>query len=72
MRDSKRIPVILSRLSALWNHYPDMRFFQLIRYVQSEIYISDNAEDDFYIEDDRALRMINNLIKEAEKVWEKK
>ena len=59
MRDKNRIHPFLEKLEEIWKENPDLRFGQLI--------VCTLGEDPFYIEDDKALDVINfffyNIIK---------
>ena len=59
MRDPGRISIIIEKLEELWEEYPDLRLGQLI------YFISNGKEDIFYIEDDKWLDKINNLLKKV-------
>ena len=61
MRDPDRIDQILTRLGDLWKQSPDMRFYQIIQYITPS-----DVSDTFYVEDDRALRWIEQRIEQQE------
>jgi uncharacterized protein YihD (DUF1040 family) len=56
MRDPNRIPVVLSRLQAVWKKYPDLRLGQLI----TNVFRSDSL---YYLEDDRLIDIIEEFYK---------
>lgn len=58
MRDIKRIGKFLGQFMKLWYMFPDWRFGQLV--------VNIFGRDPFYIEDDKALEMIEYQIKEYE------
>ena len=60
MRDINRIPYVLMSLCALWEQYPDWRLGQLINNMQRKF-----GNDLFYIEDDKLIEMMEQLIKEG-------
>ena len=66
MRDVNRIYVIMNKLTALWSKNPDLRFYQLMHAITSEVF-HDNPgwEDLFYLEDDKTLATLNRLTEEA-------
>lgn len=49
MRDATRIPRITNKLLALWSKNPDMRFFQLVEMLTSDL--NGDKRDLFYAED---------------------
>lgn len=59
MRDPKRIDRVLAALRELWYMHPDLRLGQLIDYALLE-----GERDDFYLEDDAILTLIEKRIKE--------
>ena len=66
MRDPKRTYAILAKMKELWNMFPDMRFWQIIELITSDE-ILQNVSDPFFIEDDKCLEAINNIINKYKK-----
>ena len=63
MRDPKRIPDILDKLSALWEKYPDLRLGQLIANAHN---CSPSRQCDiFYLEDDLLVEGLDELSKDT-------
>lgn len=58
MREFARISRICFKFLALWQKYPDFRFFQVISLIQSAFEI----EDTFYLEDNIVEETINFLL----------
>lgn len=59
MRDPKRIEPFLAKLAELWNNHPDMRFNQLISYING-------PTDGFYTEDEETLLLIEERLNAPE------
>ena len=60
MRDPKRIDEMCEQLKKLWKLQPDIRLGQLVCNTLPQNIL-------FYVEDDKALEIINNKIEEVEK-----
>jgi len=60
MRDPKRIDEMCEQLKKLWKLQPDIRLGQLVCNTLPQNIL-------FYVEDDKALEIINKKIEEAEK-----
>lgn len=58
MRDSKRIDKFCDILKAYWHMVPDWRFMQFVCNLQASI-----GNDGFYLEDDNAMEMIEQMLK---------
>ena len=60
IRDPNRIDEFCSELAAFWkNKYPDMRFGQFVLNLYT--YISNNAQDMFFVEDTQMLQYIKEF-----------
>lgn len=59
MRNPKRIDDFCARLAEAWKRAPDWRFFQLVTNIQNFVFESDG----FYIEDDKAIKEIENYLR---------
>lgn len=57
MRDINRIDIILNKLRELWLLNPDLRFIQMLRWIDSSV-----SFDTFYLEDDEFLELIEDKI----------
>ena len=53
-RDLKRIKKILHTLEIIWKSSPDLRFFQLMSFIESVAKNKFKKDDLFYVEDDEA------------------
>lgn len=66
MRDPARIPIILEKLNAVWQKYPDIRFGQLIINLYSQIPTSSGnirgSVDFFSIEDPDFERVLDRVL----------
>ena len=62
MRDPKRIDEMCEQLKKLWKLQPDIRLGQLVCNTLPQNIL-------FYVEDDKALEIINKKIEEVEK-WQ--
>lgn len=60
-RDPKRIKPFLKLLEKLWLQYPDLRFFQLVRFIEFQTHMTPNQI--FNIEDEQAIKAIEGMIK---------
>lgn len=60
MRDPARIDRITDKINQIWKQYPDMRFWQLMLNIAW-----DYRGDFFYLEDDRAEKALDTVIKEG-------
>lgn len=61
MRDPKRFDEVLESLKEYWEYYPDFRLGQLLCALS---YYSYGNADPFYLEDDKLLVLLNDLIAE--------
>jgi len=52
MRDPRRIENYLEALQVIWEHYPDLRFTQLI------LNVFGNNPSDYYLEDEDSLQLL--------------
>lgn len=59
MRDPKRIDEVTALLNELWHKYPDLRFWQLLSCIPFP------PGDLFYLEDDRTLEAIKEIIRKG-------
>lgn len=59
MRDLSRINKILSKLELLWKNNPDLRFTQLISWLDLKL----DVDDSYYVEDDITLLALEDLTK---------
>lgn len=59
MRDPKRIDEVTAKLNELWHKYPDLRFWQLLSCIPFP------SGDLFYLEDDRTLEAIKEIIRKG-------
>ena len=60
IRDPNRIDEFCNELATLWkNYYPDMRFGQFVLNLYT--YISNNARDMFFIEDQQMMQYIKEF-----------
>lgn len=62
MRDPKRIDVICKMIADLWHYYPDLRFFQLVSYIQTQI--DSSSKDFFYFEDDKLKEELTKIFRQ--------
>ena len=60
MRDLSRINKILSKLELLWKNNPDLRFTQLISWLDLKL----DIEDSYYVEDDVTLQALEDLTRD--------
>ena len=71
IRDSNRIDEFCQELATLWkNHYPDMRFGQFVLNLYT--YISNNARDMFFVEDQQMMQYIKEFCgeeKDDKRTW---
>lgn len=58
MRDSKRIDKFCEMFKSYWHMVPDWRFMQLVCNLQAQI-----GGDGFYLEDDKAMELIEQMLK---------
>ena len=63
MRDPARIRKVLEMINAYWSVNPDLRFFQMIESLKSQIHI---VNDPFYLEDDDLMLQIEDMFEEHE------
>lgn len=63
MRDPARIPEILRRIQAVWEKYPDLRLGQLLNNARTASLgpYQRQVLDDFYIEDEVYLKMVEDF-----------
>lgn len=61
MRDVKRIPKVLRQIETFWEELPDLRFMQLISYLQSL-----HGTDMYYVEDESLIEFLEELIQKEE------
>lgn len=61
MRDQNRINRIMSKLTMIWQYYPDLRFFQLCAILKNKFSLN---EDLFYYEDTHLEKMLDIFIEE--------
>lgn len=64
MRDPRRIDSMLMKIGEIWKKNPDLRLNQLLSNAASRAKWSDN--DLFYLEDDKLLVGLNEMIAEDE------
>lgn len=62
MRDPKRIDGFINSFEKLWKEKPDLRFFQLVSILSNKACMYKNTNDDFFIEDDITIKIINEII----------
>lgn len=62
MRDPSRMPVILDLLKRIWEHYPDLRFNQMIYNIRYRLCRGDG----FHIEDDAFEKELQIIIQDLE------
>lgn len=67
MRDISRIDVFCDRLKEAWKCQPDLRFGQIVCNAQRA-----KGNDLFYLEDDRCIKFIEDMLKNGNKYvfWE--
>jgi uncharacterized protein YihD (DUF1040 family) len=56
VRDPKRIEKVLSMVRNVWLENPDLRFFQVVEILKSQV----GQEDCFYIEDETLLEAMES------------
>ncbi len=61
MRDINRIDYLLGRIAAIWKTNPDLRFMQLLHFIQAN---SNVDIDTFYLEDE-------DLCQELDRIFQK-
>ena len=54
MRDPKRIEKVLAKLRDLWLTYPDLRFFQVVDVLKSQVEHHRHI-DPYFLEDDKLI-----------------
>lgn len=59
MRDPKRIDEVLEKIKEYWELNPDFRLGQALCYMS---FLSHGDADPFYLEDDKLLIVLNDLI----------
>jgi uncharacterized protein YihD (DUF1040 family) len=57
MRDRKRIKPFLVELEKFWESKPDLRFWQIVEYLNKSV----GKKDPFFVEDDYTKRVIEAL-----------
>lgn len=57
MRDLKRIEKVLAQLRILWYQYPDMRFFQLVEFIKSQM----GYDDAFFVEEEELVEFLKDF-----------
>jgi len=67
MRDKNRIEPFLQEFKNLWEHYPDLRFGQLIYIFAEKL----GGGDIFFPEDDKWSKAIDEALKDNKKKWSK-
>ena len=65
MRDKNRLPVFYNELMRIhMDNFPDWRFGQLISNFVCWLQVNKNINDIFYIEEDAALKYINEFTRQ--------
>lgn len=64
MRSVSRIPKILSLVHALWMTAPDMRFFQLLLWIETRCKEILEKDDLFYVKDDKIIETLQKMLEE--------
>lgn len=62
MRDPQRMFPMAQQIMTLWNFYPDMRFFQLMHYIESSVKEMSGKNNLFYMEDDEIKKYLEKMI----------
>lgn len=63
MRDPKRIPEIMEKITNYWGKNPDLRFWQVIEIIKNKSREGNDSAlfDPFYIEDFNLMKILKNL-----------
>lgn len=61
MRDKNRIPVVLSKLQAVWEKYPDLRLSQLILNLEHSTPML------YQVEDEELIKLLDQMYKSNQK-----
>ena len=63
MRDPKRIARLLELYARVWEQCPDLRFYQLSKYIAKR---AGYPEDPFYCEDDKIIDTLTTILSESQ------
>jgi hypothetical protein len=66
MRDIFRIAKFLDKFEELWKSAPDLRFIQVVASIQIQAKQKFGIDDLFYIEEDKLLEIMNDIIENGE------
>lgn len=56
MRDPNRMEPVLEKILEIWRRYPDLRFMQLIDWIQSRA-----SDDMYYTEDNELIKILEGM-----------
>lgn len=62
-RDPERIKPFLKKLRAVWKKHPDMRFWQLLQWIEHKAH-EKYGGDVFFYEEDRTEEILDQLLNE--------
>lgn len=65
MRSPDRIPEVLEAVRHYWRQYPDLRFMQLVAYLQARIDLT-LGKDAYYLEDAELVAKMGDLFSGCE------
>jgi uncharacterized protein YihD (DUF1040 family) len=63
MRDPKRIRTIMAILTTMWETYPEMRLFQFLGFLHTQLSARLKRDALFYVEDDVMLETLKEMVK---------
>jgi hypothetical protein len=66
MRDILRISQFLNKFEQLWKKIPDLRFMQIVTVIQIQAKEKFGIEDLYYLEEDKILEIMNDIIENGE------
>jgi len=66
MRDIFRIAKFLDKFEELWKSAPDLRFIQVVASIQIQAKQKFGIDDLYYIEEDKLLEIMNDIIENGE------